>query len=54
MFADLCAIRFELTVKVVHVPPRNLEQARVAVVTTNGGIELATETESTTLKKKAE
>lgn len=41
---------FELVVKVVQVPPRNLTQARAAVVTTTGGQELATETESTTLK----
>lgn len=44
---------FELVVKVVSVPPRNLMQARVAVVTAVGGQELAQETESTTLKKRA-
>ncbi len=41
---------FELTVKVVSVPKRNLTQARASVLTSDGGIELATETESTTLK----
>jgi hypothetical protein len=41
---------FELMVKVVAVPPRNLTQARAAVVTASGDQELATETESTTLK----
>ena len=45
---------FELMVKVVTVPPRNLTQARASVMTSQGGIELATETESTTLKKRAE
>ena len=44
---------FELVVKVVSVPPRNLIQTRVSVVTAAGGIELAQETESTTLKKAA-
>jgi len=44
---------FEMVVKVVSVPPRNLIQSRVSVVTTNGGQELAQETESTTLKKRA-
>lgn len=44
---------FELVVKVVAVPKRNLMQARVAVVTADGGQELAQETESTTLKKRA-
>ena len=44
---------FELTVKVVGVPPRNLVQSRVSVVTAGGGQELAQETESTTLKKRA-
>lgn len=44
---------FEIVVKVVAIPPRNLMQARVAIVTAAGGIELAQETESTTLKKRA-
>jgi hypothetical protein len=44
---------FELVVKCVQVPPRNLTQARAAVVTSSGGQELATETESTTLKAQA-
>jgi hypothetical protein len=44
---------FELVVKVVSVPPRNLMQARAAVVTSTGGQELATETESTTLKARS-
>ncbi len=43
---------FELVVKCVSVPPRNLTQARCSVVTTVGSQELATETESTTLKQK--
>jgi len=43
---------FELVVKVVGVPDRNLVQTRASVVTTAGGQELATETESTTLKNK--
>jgi uncharacterized repeat protein (TIGR01451 family) len=41
---------FELSVKCVSVPKRNLTQARASVVTAEGAIELATETESTTLK----
>lgn len=41
---------FELVVKCVSVPPRNLIQAEAAVVTATGGQELAKETESTTLK----
>ena len=41
---------FELVVRVVSVPDRNLTQARAAVVTSGGGQELAVETESTTLK----
>ena len=45
---------FELSVKVVGVPPRNLVQARASVVTTEGGQDLATETESTTLKARAQ
>ena len=44
---------FELVVRVLSVPPRNLTQARAAVVTSEGGQELATETESTTLKARA-
>ena len=40
---------FELVVKVVGVPPRNLTQTEAAVTTTDGQ-ELAKETESTTLK----
>ena len=44
---------FELVVKVVGVPPRNLIQSRVSVVTAGSGQELAQETESTTLKKRA-
>ncbi len=42
---------FELTVECVSVPPRNLTQTRASVVTTQGSQELATETESTTLKQ---
>lgn len=42
---------FELSVKVVGVPDRNLVQTRASVVTAAGGQELATETESTTLKQ---
>lgn len=45
---------FELVVKCVQVPPRNLTQARAAVVTATGGQELATETESTTLKARSQ
>ncbi len=41
---------FELSVKCVGVPPRNLIQARASVTTADGSTELATETESTTLK----
>jgi hypothetical protein len=44
---------FELVVKVIGVPDRNLVQTRASVVTTAGGQELATETESTTLKNQA-
>ncbi|MDA1194346.1 MAG: hypothetical protein O2894_04110 [Planctomycetota bacterium] len=44
---------FELTVKVVSVPPRNLTQTRASILTSQGGLELATETESTTLKARA-
>lgn len=42
---------FELVVKVVRVPDRNLVQTRASVVTAEGGQELATETESTTLRQ---
>ncbi|MGE0193964.1 MAG: hypothetical protein AB7T63_18215 [Planctomycetota bacterium] len=42
---------FDLVVRVKSVPPTNLVQARAAVVTAAGGQELATETESTTVKK---
>lgn len=41
--------RFELVVKVIAVPPRHLVQTRASVQTTTG-TELATETESTTLR----
>ena len=41
---------FELSVKCVSVPKRNLTQTRASVVTAEGAVELATETESTTLK----
>ncbi|MHC5011463.1 MAG: hypothetical protein ACYTG6_11005 [Planctomycetota bacterium] len=41
--------RFELVCKVLSVPPRHLVQTRASVLTT-GGQELATETESTTLR----
>ncbi len=41
--------RFELTVRAVSVPPRHLVQTRASVQTTTG-TELATETESTTLR----
>jgi hypothetical protein len=44
---------FELVVRCVGVPPRNLVQARAAVVTSTGNQELATETESTTLKARS-
>jgi hypothetical protein len=44
---------FELVVKVIGVPPRNLIQSRVSVITAVGAQELAQETESTTLKKAA-
>lgn len=43
------AQRFELVVKVIGVPPRHLVQTRASVQTTTG-TELATETESTTLR----
>ena len=41
---------FEIVCRVVKVPPRNLVQTRAAVVTDAGDLELAVETESTTLK----
>ncbi len=41
---------FEIVCRVVKVPARNLVQTRAAVVTDAGSIELAIETESTTLK----
>lgn len=43
-------LNFELVVKVIGVPDRNLVQSRASVVTAASGVELATETESTTLK----
>ena len=43
------AQRFELVVKAISVPPRHLVQTRASVQTTTG-TELATETESTTLR----
>lgn len=46
------AQNFELVVRVLKVPPTNLIQARAAVVSASGGQELATETESTTIKGK--
>jgi uncharacterized repeat protein (TIGR01451 family) len=45
---------FELQVKCISVPPKNLVQSRASVVTVQGEQELATETESTTLKARAE
>jgi len=42
---------FEIECKVVAVPPRALVQARAAVVTDPEGLELAVETESTTLRR---
>lgn len=41
--------KFELVVKAIAVPPRHLVQARASVQTTTG-TELATETESTTIR----
>jgi hypothetical protein len=41
--------RFELVVKAISVPPTKLVQTRASVVT-SGGTELATETESSTLR----
>lgn len=46
------AQNFELVVRTLSVPPTNLIQARAAVVSATGGQELATETESTTIKGK--
>jgi len=40
---------FELVVKVIAVPPRHLVQTRASVLTVSG-VELANETESTTLR----
>jgi hypothetical protein len=45
-------LKFELVVRCIGVPEKNLVQSRAAVVTAAGGVELATETESTTLKAK--
>lgn len=42
---------FDVVVRVKSVPPTNLVQTRAAIVTAAGGQELATETESTTVKK---
>ncbi len=42
---------FELTCRVKSVPPRALVQTRAAVVTDPTGVELALETESTTLRR---
>lgn len=41
---------FEIVCRVAKVPPRNLVQTRAAVVLDTGGMDLAVETESTTLK----
>jgi hypothetical protein len=46
-------LKFELTVRVIGVPERNLVQSRASVTLAAGNAELATETESTTLKAKA-
>lgn len=46
-------LKFELVVRVIGVPEKNLVQSRASVVMTNG-TELATETESTTLKAKVQ
>lgn len=46
-------LKFELVVKCVGVPEKNLVQSRASVVTVSG-VELATETESTTLKAKVQ
>ena len=42
---------FEITCRVVSVPARNLVQTRASVVSDVDNQELATETESTTLKR---
>lgn len=44
-------LRMEIEVKVLKVPPRVLVAARATVVADGSGIELATETESTTLRR---
>lgn len=44
-------LMMEFEVKVVKVPPRALVAARVTVVADASGVELATESESTTLKR---
>ena len=41
---------FKIVCRVIGVPKHNLTQARAAVATVPAGIELAIETESTTLK----
>ena len=46
-------LKFELTVRVIGVPERNLVQSRASVTLSAGNAELATETESTTLKAAA-
>jgi hypothetical protein len=46
-------LKFELTVRVIGVPERNLVQSRASVTLAAGNAELATETESTTLKAAA-
>jgi hypothetical protein len=45
-------LKFELIVKCIGVPDKNLVQSRASVMTAAGNLELATETESTTLKAK--
>jgi hypothetical protein len=46
-------LKFELTVKVIGVPERNLVQSRASVIMAAGNTELANESESTTLKARA-
>jgi hypothetical protein len=46
-------LKFELTVRVIGVPEKNLVQSRASVIMAAGGTELANESESTTLKSKA-
>lgn len=46
-------LKFELMVRVIGVPERNLVQSRASVTLAAGNTELATETESTTLKARA-